>query len=220
MCINQFLSSVSSRVFIVCPFPPHAPHTQVPRYSVAFFPHGKTMAMLNKLWVMKLRILIPSAFALPANEVHDHFLLAHHFWRTIRHVKINDVQSLNVVSMAYLHHLMLMCWSPDYEWKTSSLLIWGGLFRIIILCPNITKKVFHLLWWKIHFLSFVSNFALRLLEFFHTKPIILISWYYLWVQISDAAQLLSVFCKFQLPCLDHFFLHSRLLATFEISVWL
>ena len=58
---------------------------------------------------MMLRILIPSAFALPAaNEVHDHFLLAHHFGRTVRHVKINEVQSLNVVTMAYLHHLMLM----------------------------------------------------------------------------------------------------------------
>lgn len=142
-----------------------------PSYSSAtilcrIFSLWKTMAMLNKLWVMMLRILIPSAFALPAeNEVHDHFLLAHHFGRTIRHVKINNVQSLNVVTMAYLHHLMLMFWSPDYEWKTSSLPIWGGGGGIIILCQNITKKVFHLLWWKIHFLLFVSNFSLRLLEF-------------------------------------------------------
>ena len=50
---------------------------------------------------MMLRILISSAFALPAaNEVHDHFLLAHHFGRTIRHVNgfKHDVQSLNVVT--------------------------------------------------------------------------------------------------------------------------
>ena len=62
---------------------------------------------------MMLRILIPSAFAVPENEVHDHLLLAHHFGRTIRHVKINDDQSLSVVTMAYVHHLMLMFWSPD-----------------------------------------------------------------------------------------------------------
>ena len=30
-------------------FSPACPSTQVPPYSVAFFPHGKTMAMLNKL---------------------------------------------------------------------------------------------------------------------------------------------------------------------------
>ena len=102
-CINQFLSSVSSRVFIVCPFPSHAPHTQVPRYSVALFSSWENYGhVVKQVVIHDFTNLIPSAFALPANEVHDHFLLAHQFGRTIRHVngfKINDVQSLNFVTM-------------------------------------------------------------------------------------------------------------------------
>ena len=162
---------------------------------------------------MMLRILIPSAFALPAeNEVHDHFLLAHHFGRTIRHVKINNVQSLNVVTMAYLHHLMLMFWSPDCEWKTSSLLIYGGggTFQNNYIMPEYYQKGFSPTMVKDSFLVICLKFFTQTFGIFHTKPKLLISWYYLWVQISKAAQLLSVICKFQLPCLDHFFLPSRL----------
>ena len=63
---------------------------------------------------------------------------------------------------------------------------------------------------KDSFLVICLKFFTQTFGIFHTKPKLLISWYYLWVQISKAAQLLSVICKFQLPCLDHFFLPSRL----------
>ena len=83
---------------------------------------------------------------------------------------------------------MLMFWSPKYEWKTSSLNICveggggGGVVNDVLFTYttyNITKKVFF-----------------GLLEFY-TKPIILMSWYYLSAQMSAAAQLQPVFCKFQ-----------------------
>lgn len=86
----------------LCPFPSHAPHTQVPRYSVALFSSWENYGHVKQVVSHDFTNLIPSAFALPANEVHDHFLLAHQFGRTIRHVKgfkINDVQSLNFVTM-------------------------------------------------------------------------------------------------------------------------
>ena len=74
----------------------------MPRYSVALFSSWEDYGHVKQVVIHDFTNLIPSAFALPANEVHDHFLLAHQFGRTIRHVngfKINDVQSLNFVTM-------------------------------------------------------------------------------------------------------------------------
>ena len=46
-CINQFPSSVSSTVFIVCPFSPHAPHTLIPWYFCRIFPYGDVKQVVN-----------------------------------------------------------------------------------------------------------------------------------------------------------------------------
>ena len=85
-----------------------------------------------------------------------------------------------------------------------------GTFQNNYIMPEYYQKGFSPTMVKDSFLVICLKFYPQTFGIFHTKPIILISWYYLWVQISERAQLLSVFSKLQLPCLDHFFLHSRL----------
>ena len=86
----------------------------------------------------------------------------------------------------------------------------GGTFQNNYIMPEYYQKGFSPTMVKDSFLVICLKFFTQTFGIFHTKPKLLISWYYLWVQISKAAQLLSVICKFQLPCLDHFFLPSRL----------
>ena len=132
---------------------------------------------------MILPVLIPSAFALPANEVY--FLLAHHF--TLTHN--TSCERTDLTSTMFCHWTSsLWCFLGlplpfdayvlvSWLWVKDQIIAYivGGGGRGVVndalftyTTYNITKKVFfHLLWWKIHFLSFVSNIALGLLEFLY-----------------------------------------------------
>ena len=95
---------------------------------------------------------------------------------------IDDVLSLNVVTMVF-SWLTFAIWCLCFGLLSTSerpvhwIYVWkgGGWGREVVndvlftyTTYSITKKVFfHLLWWKIHFLSFVSNIALGLLEFLY-----------------------------------------------------
>ena len=134
-----------------------------------------------------LPVLIPSAFALLANEVH--FLLAHHF--TLTHN--TSCERTALTSTIFSH------WTPSLWWflglplpfdayvlvawvwvkdQFISYMGWGGGGRRVVDDVILTTyttyyiiiKVFFTcyIWWKIHF--FVSNFALRILEFSIPNP--------------------------------------------------
>ena len=164
---------------------------------------------------MILPVLIPSAFALPANEVY--FLLGHHF--TLTHN--TSCERTDLTSTMFCHWTSSLWWFlglplpfdayvlVSWLWVKDQIIAYivrggGGEGRGVVndvlftyTTYNITKKgFFHLLWWK-----FTSCLLCQILlsDFwnFYTKPIILMSWYYLSAQISEAAPLPPVFCKFQ-----------------------
>ena len=63
----------------------------------------------------------------------------------------------------------------------------GGTFQNNYIMPEYYQKGFSPTMVKDSFLVICLKFCSQTFEIFYTKPIILISWYYLWVQISEAA---------------------------------
>ena len=106
---------------------------------------------------------------------------------------IDDVLSLNVVTMVV-------------SWLTFA--IWCLCFGLLSTSERPVHWIY--LWkggggggkWLTTYFSLLPLIILPRRFFsdfwnFYTKPIILMSWYYLSAQISEAAQLPPVFCKFQ-----------------------
>ena len=151
---------------------------------------------------------------MPANEVHFLLLcISTSFYTNAQYVmwtycfNIDDVQSLNVVTMV-VSWLTFAIWCLCVGLLTTSerpvhcIYVggWGGVVNDALFTYttyNITKKVF----FTCHGEKFTSCFLCQILlsDFrnFCTKPKILMSWYYLSAQISEAAQLPPVLCKFR-----------------------
>ena len=155
---------------------------------------------------------------MPANEVH--FLSGHHF--TLTHNRscertacfnINDVQSLNVVTMmvSWLNFLIwCLCFGLLTKFERPDHCLYGGwgggggregewltmYFSLIPLTIS-SKSFFSPAMVKDSLFVFCVKFCSRTFGIFYTKPIILISWYCLSAQISEEAPLPPVFCKFQ-----------------------
>ena len=124
---------------------------------------------------------------------------------------IDDVLSLNVVTMVFswltfaiwclCFGLLTMSERPNHclysggggvgggEWLTTHF----SLIPLIIL----PKRFFFTCFGEKFTSCLLCQILLSDFWNFYTKPIILMSWYYLSAQISEAAQLPPVFCKFQ-----------------------
>ena len=123
---------------------------------------------------------------------------------------IDDVLSLNVVTMVF-SWLTFAIWCLCFGLLTMSerpnhcLYIGGGgggkgvvndaLFTYTTY--NITKKAFFTCFGEKFTSCLLCQILLSDFWNFYTKPMILMSWYFLSAQISAAAQLQPVFCKFQ-----------------------
>ena len=124
---------------------------------------------------------------------------------------IDDIRSLNVVTMV-VSWLTFAIWCSCFGLLTMSerpnhCLYGGGggggggvwLTTYVSLIPLIIlpKRFFSPAMVKDSLLVFCVKFCSRTFGIFYTEPTILMSWYYLSPQISEAAPLPPVFCKFQ-----------------------